>query len=178
MQRRGKPISVTIEELLGNGVFCWVRPEAILRSLFETAVPSVWRRRNGKSQIWHSKIWSRVPRISDPRKTILSRASSVFKRQTRPLIREGTPEKQDRNCQRVINIWSWTPDGARHQDLLIDWPSVAMWLDFDFDGSRRWMRRDCNEFSWHLKVSFWFEDWHNYCVINPLPDTTHEDWEH
>jgi hypothetical protein len=38
------------------------------------------------------------------------------------------PQKQDRNCQTVINIWSWAPDGARHQDLLIDWPSVAMWL--------------------------------------------------
>jgi hypothetical protein len=37
-------------------------------------------------------------------------------------------EKQDRNCQTIIiNIWSWAPDGARHQDSLIDWPSVAMW---------------------------------------------------
>jgi hypothetical protein len=26
----------------------------------------------------------------------------------------------------IINIWSWAPDGARHQDLLIDRPSVAM----------------------------------------------------
>jgi hypothetical protein len=26
--------------------------------------------------------------------------------QTRPLVREGTPQRQDRNCQRVINIWS------------------------------------------------------------------------
>jgi hypothetical protein len=38
------------------------------------------------------------------------------------------PQKHDRNCQRVINIWTWAPDGARHQDLLIDWPSVTMWL--------------------------------------------------
>jgi hypothetical protein len=30
------------------------------------------------------------------------------------------PEKQDRDCRRVINIWSWSPDGARHHDLLID----------------------------------------------------------
>jgi hypothetical protein len=36
--------------------------------------------------------------------------------------------KQDRNCQTKINIWSWAPDGARHQDLLTDWPSVTMWL--------------------------------------------------
>jgi hypothetical protein len=27
-------------------------------------------------------------------------------RQTRPLVREGAPQKQDRNCQTVINIWS------------------------------------------------------------------------
>jgi hypothetical protein len=81
-----------------------------------------------ESQIWESKIWSWVPRVSDPRKTALARASSIFKRQTRPLIREGVPQKQDRNCQTVIHIWSWAPDGARHKDLLTNWPSVAMWL--------------------------------------------------
>jgi hypothetical protein len=27
-------------------------------------------------------------------------------RQTHHLVREGALEKQDRNCQRVINIWS------------------------------------------------------------------------
>jgi hypothetical protein len=35
------------------------------------------RRRKGKSQIWDSKIWSRVPRDSDPRKTALARVSSM-----------------------------------------------------------------------------------------------------
>jgi hypothetical protein len=74
-----------------------------------------------KSQIWDSKIWSRVSRDSDARKTALARASSIYKRQTRPLVREGAPQKmQDRKCQTVI--------GARHQDLQTDWPSVAMWL--------------------------------------------------
>jgi hypothetical protein len=77
------------------------------------------RRRNRKYKIWESKILSRVPRDSDPRKTTLARTSRIYKRQTRPLVREGTPEKQDRNFQRVINI---------HQDLVIDWSSVAMWL--------------------------------------------------
>jgi hypothetical protein len=57
------------------------------------------RRRKGKSQIWDSKIWSRVPKDSDPRKIVLARASSIYKRQTRPLVREGAPQKQDRNCQ-------------------------------------------------------------------------------
>jgi hypothetical protein len=31
--------------------------------------------------------------------------------QIRPLVREGAPQKQNRNCQRLINIWSWAPDG-------------------------------------------------------------------
>jgi hypothetical protein len=86
------------------------------------------RRRKGKSQIWESKRWSRVPRNSDPRKSTLARTSSIYKIQTRPLVREGAPQNQGRKCQRVTNIWSWVADGARHQDLLIDWPSVAMWL--------------------------------------------------
>jgi hypothetical protein len=87
------------------------------------------RRRKGKSQIWDSKIRSRIPRDSDPRKTALARANSIYKRQTRLLVREGAPQKQDRNCQIVIYtyIWSWGPDGARHQDLLTYWPSVSQW---------------------------------------------------
>jgi hypothetical protein len=78
------------------------------------------RRRKGKSQIWDSKIWQRVPRDSDRRKAALARASSIYKRQTRHLVREGTPQKQDRNCQTVINIWSWgsTP-------RLTDWLNVS-----------------------------------------------------
>jgi hypothetical protein len=40
-------------------------------------------------------------------------------------------EKQDRNCQLVINIWSWSSDGARQQDLLTDRQSQC---DFDSDG--------------------------------------------
>jgi hypothetical protein len=115
------------------------------------------RRRKGKSKIWDSKIWSRVQRDSDlrkntlarassiyewdsdPRKTTLSRASSIYKRQTRPLVRENAPQKQDRNCQRVINIWSQAPDGARHQDLLTNWLTISrnVTLTFDFDSSSR-----------------------------------------
>jgi hypothetical protein len=90
----------------------------------------VSRRRQwkGKSQIWDSKIWSWVTRDLNQTKTALARASSIYKRQNRPLIREGAPPKQDHDCQTVINIWLWAPDGARHQDLLTDWPSVAIWL--------------------------------------------------
>jgi hypothetical protein len=56
------------------------------------------------------------------------RAVRFFKRQTRPLVREGAPYGQDSNFQPKINIWSWAPDGARHQDRQTDWPSVAKWL--------------------------------------------------
>jgi hypothetical protein len=49
-----------------------------------------------------------IPRDSDPRKTALARTSSIHKRQIRPLVREGAPQKQDRNCQMAIDIWSWT----------------------------------------------------------------------
>jgi hypothetical protein len=86
------------------------------------------RRRKEKSQIWDSKIWSRVLRDSDPRKTSLARPSCIYKRQTRPFVREGARQKQCRNCETVINIWSWAPEEPRHQDLLTDWPSVTMWL--------------------------------------------------
>jgi hypothetical protein len=87
------------------------------------------RRRKWKSQIWDSKIWSQVPRDSDSRKMALERASSMYKRQTCPLVREGAPQKQDSNCQRVINIWSWTPNGVDTKTYwLTDRPSVAIWL--------------------------------------------------
>jgi hypothetical protein len=48
----------------------------------------------------------------------------------RPVLssERASPQKQDRNCQTVIHIWSWVLDWARHQDLLTDWPSVAKWL--------------------------------------------------
>jgi hypothetical protein len=36
----------------------------------------------------HESKWN-----SNPRKTSLARASSIYKRQTCPLIREGTPQK-------------------------------------------------------------------------------------
>jgi hypothetical protein len=63
------------------------------------------RRRKGKSRIWDSKIWSRVPRDSDHRTTVLSRTSNNCKRQTRRLVRESAPHQQNRNCLTVIKIW-------------------------------------------------------------------------
>jgi hypothetical protein len=60
------------------------------------------RRQNGKSRIWDSKIWSRVPRDPESRMTVLARTSSNFKRQTRPFIWESAPYQQTRNCLTVI----------------------------------------------------------------------------
>jgi hypothetical protein len=40
------------------------------------------------------------------RKIALAKATSIYKRQTRPLVREGSQQKQDRNCQTAINIWT------------------------------------------------------------------------
>jgi hypothetical protein len=58
---------------------------------------------------------------------------------TRPLVREGA-QRENRNCQTVINIWSWAPDGARHQDWLTDWltdrPTVSRNVTLTSNGSR------------------------------------------
>jgi hypothetical protein len=110
------------------------------------------RQRKGKSQIWDSKIWSRVPWDLDLRKTALAKASSIYKRQTRPLVIEGVTQKQDRNWQRVINIWSWAPD------LMTDWPSVAMLL---------WQSRTCD--FWHESPIFLIL-WHQIllCIYNKI----------
>jgi hypothetical protein len=43
------------------------------------------------------------PRDSYPRNTALARASSIYKKETRPLVREDALQKQDRICQTVIN---------------------------------------------------------------------------
>jgi hypothetical protein len=57
------------------------------------------RWRNGKSRIWSIKIWSWVPRDSDPRMIALARTSSYCKRQTSPLVGENAPHQQTHNCR-------------------------------------------------------------------------------
>jgi hypothetical protein len=64
------------------------------------------RRQKGKSGIWGSKIWSRVPWDSDRKVAALARTISNCKWQTRPLVRESAPHQQNRNCLTVINICS------------------------------------------------------------------------
>jgi hypothetical protein len=91
----------------------------------------------------------------DKWETVLARASSIYKRQTHPLVREGAPQKQDRNCQTAINIWSWAPDGDRHQDLVTDWVSVAMWL---------WLWLHCKTRS-HQTIVKPITDWDLACAM-------------
>jgi hypothetical protein len=50
------------------------------------------RRQKRKSQIWDSKILSRVLRDSDPKMTALARSNSNCKQKTRPLVRENVTE--------------------------------------------------------------------------------------
>jgi hypothetical protein len=96
------------------------------------------RRQQGESQIWESKIWTWVPRDSDPRKTRLARTSSIYKRQSRPLVWEGASQNQDRKCQRVIYLvmspkWCWTP---RITDWLTVGRNVTLTLTWLWFGSQ------------------------------------------
>jgi len=47
-----------------------------------------------------------------------------------PSRQRGRPKKnKDHNSQHIgLKIWSWVPEGARHQDGLADWPSAVTWL--------------------------------------------------
>jgi hypothetical protein len=82
----------------------------------------IWRRRQkGKSRIWECKLWSRVPRDSDPRMAALARASSNCKQRTRPLVRESSPtstnpQLSDSNKNLVISP-RWV------LDTKTDWPT-------------------------------------------------------
>jgi hypothetical protein len=80
-----------------------------------------------------SKIWSWVLWDSEPRITVLARASSNLavrqaKWQTHPLVREGAPHWQNRNCLTATKILPWAPEGDWHQYWLADWSLVIMRL--------------------------------------------------
>jgi hypothetical protein len=46
------------------------------------------------------------PKGLGPEKDCAGEDQKHIQKQTRPFVREGAPQKQDSNCQRVINIWS------------------------------------------------------------------------
>jgi hypothetical protein len=85
--------------------------------------------------------------------------------QTRPLVREGAPYGRDSNFQARINIWSWAPAGARHQDGQTDWPSVAMWFwlwhqdgQTDWPSVAMWLWHQDGETDWP-SVAMWLWLW-------------------
>jgi hypothetical protein len=78
-----------------------------------------------------SKIWSRVPRESDPRMTALARISSNCKRQTRSLVRESALYKQTSNWLTIIKIWAYATDGCfvpRQTDRLTVGRNISLTL--------------------------------------------------
>jgi hypothetical protein len=96
---------------------------------------TVGRKTNSNSRLGESQmrqqnvVW--VLRDSGPRVTALAgpRSNCASKLQIYPLVREGTPHQETRNCQyRKKRIWSWVPDGSstpRQTGRLADWPPVA-----------------------------------------------------
>jgi hypothetical protein len=50
------------------------------------------------------------PKGLGPRKDYAGEVQQHIQKIDRPLVREGVPQKQDCNCQRLINIWSYAPD--------------------------------------------------------------------
>jgi hypothetical protein len=83
------------------------------------------RRRKGKSQSETVKYGLKSQGNSDPRKTALARASSTYKRQTRPLVGEGAPQEQDRNRHTC------------NKDLVVS-PSWVLYSKTDWPAERRW----------------------------------------
>jgi hypothetical protein len=91
---RGNEYARNNRVTVGNGVFSrWFVPKC-----YTQGTKLVQWRRKEKSQIWDSKIWSRVSNWG-PRKTTLTKASIIYKKQTRPLFRENAPDKQDLNVK-------------------------------------------------------------------------------
>jgi hypothetical protein len=119
-------------------------------------------RRIGKSQIWDSKMWSRVPRDLDPRKTALARASSIYKRQTHPLVREGTQQKQDLNCQTVIKTYWLTVSRNVTLTLTLTWSAVS----WEFHDPKN---RETVKYS-HESRRTWNQEWLVARISSNLPD--------
>jgi hypothetical protein len=134
---------------------------------------------NNNKYLVMSPRWGSTPRLTDWL-TVSRNVTLTWLGLT--LTREGHPQKQDRNCQRVINI---------HQDLLIDWQSVAMWLwlwqltklSYAREAKKRW------RYSWELtRVLHWrlwqedlsAESWRIATVRSRSQGTADEDtagWE-
>jgi hypothetical protein len=73
------------------------------------------------------------PKGLGPKKDCAGVASSIHKRQTRPLAREGSTQNQDRYCQRVIDIWSWAQMGLETKTYWLTDRQLQCDFDFGFD---------------------------------------------
>jgi hypothetical protein len=88
----------------------------------------IWGDENGSLKSETVK-YGRESQGTQTRERLRWQGPAAYTKDRPVLSSESSPHKiQDHDCQTVINIWSWAPDGARHQDLLTDRPSVAMWL--------------------------------------------------
>jgi hypothetical protein len=79
------------------------------------------RRRKVKSRIWDSKIWSRISWDSGQKMTALARTRSNCKRQTRPLVREGTPHQQTPQLSDINKNLVVSPRRVLYSKT--DWPT-------------------------------------------------------
>jgi hypothetical protein len=59
-----------------------------------------------------------------PKKDCAGKASSIYKSQTRPLVREGAPQEQDRNCH------------TSNKDLVVS-PKCVLYTKTDWPADRR-----------------------------------------
>jgi hypothetical protein len=82
----------------GGGIEYLHRDPASRRRRRKGSLKSQTVKYGRESQGTRTKERLRVPRDSDQRKIALARASNIYIRQTRPLVREGAPQEQDRNC--------------------------------------------------------------------------------
>jgi hypothetical protein len=146
--------NTTIEQ---QHVLCGPCRDVISRTVWSNELVFLWSESLGtRDHILLLRIAGSRWRYStspDPGKTSLAKTSSIYRSQTCPLVREGAPQKQDRNCQTVINIWSWIPDGARHQDWLTGRQSQ---YDFDNELLVGWSSQ---QFSWNQTVKRRLGDW-------------------
>jgi hypothetical protein len=93
--------------------------------------------------VWHVKCkLNKILAIDWILLTVTDRKS------TRPLVREGAPQRQDSNFQAESNIWSQVPEWTRHQDILTDWLAVRRNMTLT-------LTIICNLYQciqWHVKV--------------------------
>jgi hypothetical protein len=60
------------------------------------------------------------------------------------IVREGAPQKQDRNSGGAINLWSWAPGGC-WIPRLTDWLTVSRNVTWTWTWS---CNQNCQQFSW------------------------------